>query len=547
MAVLNALATPPRRIAGVNWRSVGIPIALIVGAVAVWSAITAVVGATTIPYPWSIIATMIDDWPLLWDNTTSTLYTAVCGLFAAVVVTAVLGAVSFALPFSRPVVVSLATVVHVIPIAAVAPIVVVAAEPEMARIIVAALLVYFPLLIGVLLGLNSVDTRAMDVITASGGGSLAQLRRVRFASALPHIIAGLQIGVPAAVVGAMLGEFFGSEEGLGAILLVAQQQFFVNRVWAIGVLAGLIATAGFGLVTLVARIAVPWAGEDVTVGTSVAGGAGHRLGPAKTVLAAVASFVLIIGFWYSLRYVFGFDSYFVRTPDEVIRFMISGDPNGVAAASSLTDRGGPTGFWGSFRTALGQTIVHAAVGFVCGIVVAVLAAIMAVAAPSVGRPFTAVATVVRSIPLLAMTPVIVLVFGRGLIAVTVIIVLITFFPTMVNVIAGLRGAPATTGDVIRASGGRNVDVARYTQLLYSVPSIIASVRIAVPAAISGAMLAEWLATGDGVGYMIALASVHGQYLQLWTVSALMVVLVLILYGLLGAISAVISRRIGIAD
>jgi len=538
-------SAPRRELRGELWSTFGLPIALIVGVLAVWTLIAwAFNGSYVIPFPWTLAAQLVSDWGLLWLNAASTLSTAGWGLLWAVVIVVPLAVLCFVLPFSQPTVVIIATVVHVIPMAALAPIVVVAASPGVARIIIAAIFVYFPLLIGVLLGLRSTDERAMDVVTASGGGVWAQVRFLRLQSALPSIVAGLQIGVPAAILGALVSEFFGADRGLGQLLLASQQYMLVDRVWAIGVFAGILAAIGFGLVALLARLLVPWAGKGGTVSAQVAGAQSQRLSTLKTVLSAIVAIAIVTGFWYSLRYVFGLDAYFVKLPHELVDFMLNGDPN--LGGIGMLQRPGPSGFWESFSVALGQTLLDAIVGFVAGTVLAILGAIALVAMPNLSRVLMPMAIVLRSIPLLAMLPIIVIVFGRGLLGVTVIIVLVTFFPTLVNVMAGLRAAPEGAVEVIRASGGSSFAVARRVRLLYAVPSIIASAQIAIPAAIGGATLAEWLATGNGVGYMLTISSVQAKYLQLWTASILLTLLVLVIYGLLGVISGAISRRIGVA-
>jgi ABC-type nitrate/sulfonate/bicarbonate transport system permease component len=149
-------------------------------------------------------------------------------------------------------------------------------------------------------------------------------------------------------------------------------------------------------------------------------------------------------------------------------------------------------------------------------------------------------------PLVALTPLIVLLFGRGLLGVTVLVTLVTFFPTLVTVILGLRAAPEGALDVIRASGGSSLTAALTVRLMYAIPAITASARIAIPAAVSGAMLAEWLATGDGLGNLITLAAVNADYYVLWSSGVIIVLLVLGLYSLINTVDRAVSRRLGIA-
>src|SRR4051794_41464975 len=96
-----------------------------------------------------------------------------------------------------------------------------------------------------------------------------------------------------------------------------------------------------------------------------------------------------------------------------------------------------------------------------------------------------VAITLRSVPLVAMTPLIALIFGRGYLGVTAVVSIVTFFPTLVNVAIGLRSAPALACDLVRVSGGGALMVMRKVRLPYAGPAFFASARIAAPAAIGG--------------------------------------------------------------
>lgn len=537
MTVTSGLATrvshgrTPRR------RGIRLPLIVLGSLAVVWLLVAAAFADNgVVPYPWTLIAQIVADGQLLAGNAAHTLGRAAQGLLWAIAVVVPLAVLCFLLPVSQPVVFIVATVVHVIPTVAIAPILTVAVPSETARVIITALAVYFPLLVGLLLGLRSVDGRAADVITASGGRGWAKVRFLRVQSAVPSIIAALQIGVPSAVLGALISEFFGADRGLGAVLLASQEQFLVTRVWAIGVVAGAIAAVGYAMVTLIARLAVPWAGKGATVDTTVAGAETARLGTGKSIVALLVAFGLVAASWYALRGVFGLSDYFVKLPHDVARFLTEGDPR---------TGEGPEVFWATFLGAMGETAVQAASGFVAGTALAVLGAIALVALPRLESVVMPLAVVLRSIPMMAMIPVIVIVFGRGLLAVTIVVVLITFFPTLVNVMGGLRAAPEGAVDVVRATGGSGWQIARRIRLLYAVPSIIASAQIAVPASIAGATLAEWLATGDGIGHLLAVSSVRAQYLQLWSASVLLVVTVLAIYAVLSLVSGMLTCRIGI--
>lgn len=491
-----------------------------------------------VPYPWTLIHQLLSDWGLLASNAVFTLAIAAKGLGWTLLVMIPLACICLLWPVSEPVIMQVAVVIHVIPFVAIAPILIVSLPPDTARVVVAALQIYFPLLTGLLLGLRSADQASMDVVTASGGRNWARLRYVRTFSALPQLVSGLQIGIPAAILGAVISEFFGADHGLGAIIVTSQQSFLTDRTWAIAVFIGALAALGYGLVSLLAKVIVPWAGKGASVGTSVAGSETSRIGRIQGLIAGLVAFVLLIGFWQSLRSVFDLPQFFTKTPLEIAGFLVSGNLQSGAPAAE---------FWGVFFGGLGQTLLDAVVGFLVGTVIAVGCAVLFVAVPALGKAIMPVAVVLRSVPLLALTPLLMLIFGRGLLGVTVLVTLVTFFPTLVTVQTGLRTAPEGAVDVIRASGGTSGQAARFVRLQYALPSITASARIAVPGAISGATLAEWLATGKGLGQILTQSSINADYFTLWASGVLLVVVALIAYSAIGWLDKLVTSRFGLTD
>lgn len=506
-------------------------------ALALWIIAAALAsGRELVPYPWRVFTQVVADWSMLAPNIGYTLVGAGWGLLIGVAVVVPLAVVSLLAPILEPVIVRVAVVVHVIPLVAIAPILTVVLHGRGPQVTVAALTVYFPLLIPVLLGLHSGDRRTSDVVATSGGGRWAQLRYLRLPSAVPAFAAGLQVAVPSAILGALLGEFFGSEQGLGAVLVSAQQQLLTDRTWGVALVMGALAAAGYALVAVAVRVALPWAGRGSTVGTTVAGAEDQVLTRRQSLVAGAVSLVLLLGFWQSLRPLFGLDGFFTKSPVDVLRFLANGNP-GTGA--------GPEVFAHGFAGALAQTLLDAGVGFVAGTVLSVAVAVLFVSFPRVGAALMPFAIVLRSVPLVALAPLLTLVFGTGLLGVTVLVVLVTFFPTLVTVMTGLRATPNGAVEVVLASGGSSFAAAWRVRMYYAVPAISASARVSIPGAITGATLAEWLATGHGVGNLLTLASVQADYLTLWTGGILIVLIALIAYGLVGVADTAISRRLGI--
>jgi ABC-type nitrate/sulfonate/bicarbonate transport system permease component len=137
-----------------------------------------------------------------------------------------------------------------------------------------------------------------------------------------------------------------------------------------------------------------------------------------------------------------------------------------------------------------------------------------------------------------------LVFGRGLVSVTVIAGIVTFFPTLVNVVVGLRAAPSLSVDVVLAYGGGSGQVLRKVALPAALPSLFASARIAAPAALLGALLAEWLATGKGLGALMLNSTTTSAYDTLWASVAVFTVISIAVYGVISILETVVLTRFG---
>ena len=141
-----------------------------------------------------------------------------------------------------------------------------------------------------------------------------------------------------------------------------------------------------------------------------------------------------------------------------------------------------------------------------------------------------------------MTPLIVLLFGRGAVAVAVSGALIVFFPTLVNMVLGLRSAPRWSADLVRVHGGGSLAVLRKVGLPSALPALFTSMRLSAPAALVGALLAEWLATGNGIGYRMQRDITAFRAAALWSALVLVTLCSLVLYTILTVAETAVSRR-----
>ncbi len=141
-----------------------------------------------------------------------------------------------------------------------------------------------------------------------------------------------------------------------------------------------------------------------------------------------------------------------------------------------------------------------------------------------------------------MTPVLVLIFGRGLLSVTINAGLVSFFPTLVNMVFGLRSAPVHAFDLMRAYGASDATILRKIQFPYCLTALFASAKIAVPGAIVGATLAEWLATGNGLGNLMLVSSSDSQWNTLWASVAVITMTSVLMYNVVALVERPVVER-----
>ena len=225
------------------------------------------VGSVIVPTPPQVIAGYVGSgWAYYEKNFAVTLAESGIGYLWGNAIALLLSAVVLVIPRLEGVVMQLAIITYCVPIVAIGMLAVVligppaaAGQPSGTAVFLAALSVFFTTVVGALLGLKSADRASLDVVTVYGGSAFTQLVKVRLIAALPAVLNALQIAVPAAFLGAVLGEFFGKiEVGVGLAMILAQQNSDAAVVWGLALASGAVALAGFALVGLVARAVAPW-------------------------------------------------------------------------------------------------------------------------------------------------------------------------------------------------------------------------------------------------------------------------------------------------
>jgi ABC-type nitrate/sulfonate/bicarbonate transport system permease component len=232
-----------------------------VAIIALWwiLAVTALKHGGAVPTPWAVLKDLWTDRHLWPTPVGTTVWIAFQGYLIGNGLAIGLSILCFGIPVVDRILLQIGVASYCLPIIAIGPILTTVfngTAPEMA---LAGISVFFTTLVSTLSGLSAADHTTLDAIRAFGGGRLAQLRFVRLRAALPSTFAGLQIAPPAALLGAIIGEYLGADKGIGITMIASEQAFDVPRTWALAIIASAIAAAGYGITTLIARLLTPWA------------------------------------------------------------------------------------------------------------------------------------------------------------------------------------------------------------------------------------------------------------------------------------------------
>jgi putative hydroxymethylpyrimidine transport system permease protein len=212
-----------------------------------------------VPAPSEIATSLAENEGLLAENAWVTLREVLLGFAAAVVLGAALASILHLSPVLRRAFYPLTVASQTIPIIVVAPILVVwfgfGIGPKIAII---ALICFFPIVVNALDGLATTPPEQRKLMRSLGAGRLRTFTTLEVPTALPYLFSGAKVAVAVAVIGAVFGEWAGSDAGLGHLMLQDNASLEVPRLFASMVVLSVIATTLFALLALAERRLAWW-------------------------------------------------------------------------------------------------------------------------------------------------------------------------------------------------------------------------------------------------------------------------------------------------
>jgi len=242
-------------------RPVLLPTGVLLGALLVWEITWRIfnVPRFVVPLPSGIMA---ETWAWRWYLLTHswvTLHETLAGFALSIAVGVPIAVVIVYSPVLRSAIYPLLVVAQAVPKVAIAPVLLLLlGAGEVSKVIVAFSVAFFPVVVDTATGLAATPTELLDLSRSYRAGPLKTFLKVRFPMALPFFFSGLKVAVTLAVIGAVVGEFVGSDKGLGYVILSATSYWKSNLAFAAMLLLAVMAVGLFGLVELVERLVCPW-------------------------------------------------------------------------------------------------------------------------------------------------------------------------------------------------------------------------------------------------------------------------------------------------
>jgi NitT/TauT family transport system permease protein len=238
-----------------------VPAATLIVALAVWEAATRAfrIPRFIMPAPSAILG---EGWEWRYrfvGHTWVTLYETLGGFALSMVVGVPLAVLIVYSPTLRAAIYPLVILAQSVPKIAIAPVLLlILGYGEVPKMVVAFLVAFFPVVVDTATGLAATPPELLDLSRSYRASAFKTFMKVRLPMALPFVFAGAKVAITLSVIGAVVGEFVGSDQGLGYVILSSTSYWKTEVAFSAMILLSLMAIVLFAAVSLVERLVCPW-------------------------------------------------------------------------------------------------------------------------------------------------------------------------------------------------------------------------------------------------------------------------------------------------
>lgn len=459
-----------------------------------------------------------------WRATRSTLWSALRGLAIGGLLAFGAAVAAAGIPPLRRTIVRVSAIANAAPWVAIAPCLIIILGRDRGPTAIAALAVFFYIFMSTTVGLSAAPQAAHDVVTVLGSSRRRRVWSVQLPAAWPSIADGLKLAAPAALAGAIFGEWYGAPRGLGVLLIAAMQGARPPDLWAASLLSAGIGLTAYALLAGVRTLLTRRYGNALG-GTDIVDVAPDARRARRLVidLAGVALLAgLLIGAWWTWIELADISPIVVPRPSAVLDDLVS-TPSDYAGATAAT-------LW------------NAAIAMVLGTVAGVLLALAASRHRLLAGMTVPLAVALAATPLVALFPLFARIFGYEPGTVRILASVLVFYPMFVYTRSGLSAASTSALDVVQALGAGPNARFRRVVLPAAVPHIASGLRIAAGSAIIAAVVGEFLIGRSGLGVEFSYAYRLLQLPRAFGAAIVIIGVSLVIFAVGSALERVVHRR-----
>ncbi len=210
-------------------------------------------------------------------------------------------------------------------------------------------------------------------------------------------------------------------------------------------------------------------------------------GSLRAVLLPIAAFVVLVAAWEACVIAFKIPPFLLPAPSAILDAALQFGPTILTVHTAAT---------------LGTVLIGFALSVVIGVPLGIALASNRIASEA----FYPLLVFTHAIPIIAIAPIIVVVFGTGLGSRLIVVTLISFFPTMVSTATGMINVPAGMLELAHTVGASRWQTIRTIKLPNAVPFIFSGLRIGITGSVVGAVVAEFVSADAGLGYLVVRAT-----------------------------------------
>ncbi len=221
-----------------------------------------IVESFILPSPVDVVTTLFRILPEIKSHLAVTLTEAFYGFILSIALAIILAILMDNIAILKKAIYPLLVVSQTIPILVLAPLFAMwFGLGKFPKIIVVTLVCFFPIIVGLLEGFDSVDRDLINLMKSMGASRLKIFTLVKFPASMVNFFTGLKVAATYCIMAAFIGEWMGGKAGLGLYMMRAKKSFYLDKVFAIVLLIVILSMGLFKLVSIMQKMLMPWNNE----------------------------------------------------------------------------------------------------------------------------------------------------------------------------------------------------------------------------------------------------------------------------------------------